>query len=158
MYCFLRLPVMLVSRVWLGINVFKINTVGEFEEKIREHFNNYKLGMSGFSRDSPSVCLGIFSVIYFERASSFKIYYHSLSGPCHYLWTQVLQHFRNQYYRSVLVGGWGGKLSWYSLSINPPSEFSGFAPDESSFFEKEKVYGRLKLLLSCVIKVVLLSC
>lgn len=92
MYCFLRLPAVLVSRIRLGINVFKINTVGEVEEKIRKHFNNYKLGMSGFSRDSPSVCLGIFLVIYFERASSSKIYYYSVSGPCHYLSTQVLQN------------------------------------------------------------------
>ena len=60
MYCFLRLPAVLVSRIRLGINVFKINTVGEVEEKIRKRFNNYILGMSGFSRDSPSVCLGIF--------------------------------------------------------------------------------------------------
>ena len=41
------------------------------------------------------------------------------------------------------MGVEGGKLSWYSLGINPPSEFSGFAPDASSFLEKEKVYGRL---------------
>jgi len=41
--------------------------------------------------------------------------------------------------------GWVGKLSWYSLGVNPPSEFSGFALDESSFLEKEKVYGRLNI-------------
>ena len=33
MYCFLRPPAMLVSHVWLGINIFKINIEGEFKEK-----------------------------------------------------------------------------------------------------------------------------
>ena len=130
---------MLVSHVWLGINVIKIHIEGKFKEKICRRFNNYDWNGS----DSPSVCLGTFFVIYFERAGSFKMYYHSLSGPCHYLWTQVLQNFCNQYHIPVLVGGWGGKLSWHSVGINPPSEFPGFAPDASSFLEKEKVYGRL---------------
>lgn len=63
------------------------------QRKNLQAFQQLLLGMSGFNRDGPSVCLGIFFlVIYFERASSSKIYYHSVSGPCHYLWTQVLQN------------------------------------------------------------------
>lgn len=41
MYCFLRPPAVLVSHIWLGINIFKIHIEGEFKEKICKRFNNY---------------------------------------------------------------------------------------------------------------------
>ena len=61
-------------------------------KKICKHFNNYFWECLVLTGTALPFVWGFFLVIYFERASSSKIYYHSVSGPCHYLWTLVLQN------------------------------------------------------------------